>query len=63
LLLLEIFLFVKTTFQTKCNQKSFVNFLEIGCFGCFDENFIMQHWDGQYELEGGFQGVAKHQKY
>jgi len=24
-------------------KKSLVSFLEIGYFGCFDENFIMQH--------------------
>jgi hypothetical protein len=52
----------KGLFQAKCHQKSLVSFLEIGYFGCFDENFIMQHWDGQYELKGGSQGVAKHEK-
>jgi hypothetical protein len=37
-------------------------FVEIRYFGCFDENFIIQHWDGQYELNGGFQGVVEHEK-
>jgi hypothetical protein len=46
-------------FQTKYNLESLVNLLEVGYFECFDESFIMQHWDEQYEMKGNLQGVEE----
>jgi len=46
-------------FQTKCNQKSLVNFPKVGYTRCFYYNFIMKHWDGQYGLEVAFFFVEK----
>jgi hypothetical protein len=34
-----LFLHVRGLFQTKYNLKSFVNFLEVGYFECFDKEF------------------------
>ncbi len=36
-----------------------MNLLEVGYFECFDESFIMQHWDEQYEMKGNLQGVEE----
>ncbi len=43
-------------------QESLARFPEVGYSKCFDESFIMQHWDGQYGLEDDLWGVAKHDK-
>jgi hypothetical protein len=54
-LFLQILLFMKGAFPNKSH-------LQVGYSTCFDESFIMQHWDGQYGLEDGLWDVAKHNK-